>query len=129
MSDIVILSGSPSEYSRSEHILKYMGTLLKKRSINVNHLSVRDAPQSDLFAGRYDSEDIQAIVDRIKRAQGVIIGSPVYKASYSGILKALFDLFPQNILVHTTVLPVLTGGIDTHILDYVYTIKPIFAKF
>src|SRR5690625_7129959 len=79
MSDIVILSGSPSEYSRSEHILKYMGTLLKKRSFNVIHLSVRDAPQSDLFAGRYDSEDIQAIVDRIKRAQGVIVGSPVYK--------------------------------------------------
>lgn len=127
MSDIVILSGSPSEYSRSEHILKYMGTLLKKRSFNVIHLSVRDAPQSDLFAGRYDSEDIQAIVDRIKRAQGVIVGSPVYKASYSGILKALFDLFPQDILEHTPVLPVMTGGSESHLLAIEYTLKPLLA--
>src|SRR5699024_1883532 len=110
MSDIVILSGSPSEYSRSEHILKYMGKLLKKRSFNVIHLSVRDAQQSDLFADRYDSEDIQAIVDRIKRAQGVIVGSPVYKATYSDILKELYDLFPQDILENTSVLPVMTGG-------------------
>src|SRR5690625_284475 len=83
MSEIVIISGSPSEFSRSEQVLKYLGELLRGERFSVTHISVRDVPQSDLFTGKYDSPAVKEIVTLIQDAQGVIVGSPVYKAAYS----------------------------------------------
>ncbi|MCP2033876.1 FMN reductase [Planomicrobium sp. HSC-17F08] len=127
MSDIVILSGSPSEASRSEVVLKHLGELLKERGFSVSHLSVRDVPQEDLFLGRYNSDAIAEISTLIHGAKGVIVGSPVYKAAYSGVLKALIDLLPQDVLQDTPVLPLMTGGSSAHLLALEYTLKPLLA--
>ena len=127
MSDIVILSGSPSEASRSELVLKHLGDLLKERGFSVSHLSVRDVPQEDLFLGKYDSDSIAEISTLIHEAKGVIVGSPVYKAAYSGVLKALIDLLPQDVLQDTPVLPLMTGGSSAHLLALEYTLKPLLA--
>ncbi|GAA3495112.1 hypothetical protein GCM10019016_022120 [Streptomyces prasinosporus] len=45
-----------------------------------------------------------------RQADGVVIGTPVYKAAYSGLLTALLDLLPQYALTGKTVLPLATGG-------------------
>ena len=63
----------------------------------------------------------------MENADGVIVGSPVYKASYSGVLKALFDMLPQDILQDTHVLPVMTGGSLSHLLALEYALKPLLA--
>jgi len=127
MSEIVIISGSPSEFSRSDQVLKYLGELLKGERFSVTHISVRDVPQSDLFTGKYDSPAVKKIATLIQDAQGVIVGSPVYKAAYSGILKALFDILPQDVLKHRPVLPLMTGGSPSHLLAIEYTLKPLLA--
>lgn len=127
MSEIVILSGSPSEASRSDLVLKYIGVLLKNEGFSVTHLSVRDVPQEDLFSGRYGSPEIAEISRLIHEAKGVIVGSPVYKAAYSGVLKALIDLLPQDVLQNTPVLPLMTGGSSAHLLALEYTLKPLLA--
>lgn len=127
MGEIVVLSGSPFKYSRSEQILKYLGELLEQKKFTVKYISVRDVPQSDLFEGKFDSPAVQEIARTIQNAQGVIVGSPVYKAAYSGVLKTLIDLLPQDVLEHTPVLPVMTGGSPSHLLAIEYTLKPLLA--
>src|SRR5690625_4034028 len=114
MSDIVVLSGSPSGHSRSEHILKYLVKLLEEQQFTVAHLSVRDVSPIDVFQARFDSPEIENIVSLIRQAQGVIVGSPVYNTSYSGVLKALVDLFPKGVFEQKPVLPVMTGGSPNH---------------
>ncbi|UFU00780.1 NADPH-dependent FMN reductase [Radiobacillus kanasensis] len=128
MSDIVVLSGSPSERSRSDLVLRHLGTLLEKEKLKVTHISIRDVPQEVLFYGKYDSQAIQEITSLIQNAKGVIIGSPVYKAAYSGVLKALIDLLPQDVLQDTPVLPIMTGGSPAHLLAIEYTLKPLLAN-
>lgn len=127
MSEIVILSGSPSETSRSDLVLKYLGALLKEKGFTVTYISVRDVPLEDLFYGSFDSPAITEITAKIHGAKGVIVGSPVYKAAYSGVLKALIDLLPQDVLHDTTVLPLMTGGSSAHLLALDYTLKPLLA--
>ncbi|AQQ53181.1 NADPH-dependent FMN reductase [Planococcus lenghuensis] len=127
MANIVIVSGSPSESSRSETVLTYLGNLLQKQGLSVKHLSVRDVPQTDLFTAKYDSPAIQEISTLIHKADGVVIGSPVYKAAYSGVLKALLDLLPQDVLQDTPVLPLMTGGSPNHLLALEYSLKPLLA--
>lgn len=128
MSEIVILSGSPSEESRSELILLYLGNLLKEKGYLVTHLSVRDVPPKDLFEGNYKSEAIKKIATAVGGAQGVIVGSPVYKAAYSGILKTLIDLLPEDALKHKPVLPLMTGGSASHLLAIDFALKPLLSN-
>lgn len=128
MSEIVILSGSPSGESRSEQILLYLGSLLEKKGYLVTHISVRDVPQVDLFSGNYGSKSIQEIATLIEGAQGVIVGSPVYKAAYSGVLKSLIDLLPEDVLEHKPVLPIMTGGSPSHLLAIEFALKPLLAN-
>ncbi|ASN06100.1 NADPH-dependent FMN reductase [Virgibacillus necropolis] len=127
MSEIVIISGSPSEFSRSDQVLKYLGTLLKREHFSVTHISVKDVPYEDLFLGKYDSPAIKEIATLIQDAKGVIVGSPVYKGAYSGVLKTLLDVLPQDVLQHTPVLPLMTGGSMSHLLALEYTLKPVLA--
>ncbi|CEG21737.1 FMN reductase (NADPH) [Planococcus massiliensis] len=128
MSEVVILSGSPSKDSRSETVLKHLGGLLERKGISVTHISVRDVLKDDLFEGRFDSPAIDEISALIHQSRGVIVGSPVYKAAYSGVLKALIDLLPQDVLQATPVLPLMTGGSSAHLLALEYTLKPLLAN-
>jgi FMN reductase len=52
----------------------------------------------------------------------------VYKASYSGLLKALLDLLPQFALAGKTVLPLATGGTNAHVLALDYAFRPVLTS-
>ncbi len=128
VSDIVIVSGSPSSISKSERILYYLGDLVKQEGFLIKHISVKGVDAKDLLFGNFESPEIKEIARRLGKAKGVIVGSPVYKASYSGVLKALFDILPQDVLQDTPVLPVMTGGSPSHLLALEYTLKPLLAS-
>jgi len=128
MSEIVILSGSPSVISRSESVLKYIGLLITKEGFSVTHISIRDLPKDVLFNGEFNSPAVRDITALIQEAKGVIVGSPVYKASYSGVLKTLLDVLPQDVLEDTPVLPLMTGGSPSHLLAMEYALKLLLAS-
>lgn len=127
MSEIIILSGSPSEASRSEIVLAYLGSQLQEKGLSIKHLSIRDVPLEDLFSANFESSAIQGISRLIQEADGVIIASPVYKAAYTGVLKALLDLLPQDILQDKPVFPLMIGGSPNHLLALEYSLKPLLA--
>ncbi|CEI82529.1 NAD(P)H-dependent FMN reductase [Oceanobacillus oncorhynchi subsp. incaldanensis] len=127
MSTIVVISGSPSTLSRSERVLYYLGELAEQQGFRVKHISVRDVEAEDLLYANFQSPKIKEIAGDLEAADGVIVGSPVYKASYSGILKSLFDLMPQDVLRGTVSLPVMTGGSLSHLLALDYALKPLLA--
>lgn len=127
MEDIIIVSGSPSRTSRSERILYYLGELIEERDLSIRHISVKDISAEDLLYGNFQSPEIIDVSKALERAKGVVIGSPVYKASYSGVLKALIDLLPQDVLQDTPVLPVMTGGSPSHLLALEYGLKPLLS--
>ncbi|WP_156291289.1 NADPH-dependent FMN reductase [Oceanobacillus salinisoli] len=128
MSDIVIVSGSPSSSSRSERVLYHLGSLAEQKDLSVKHISVKDVDAEDLLFGNFNSPEIKEIARKLEQAKGVIVGTPVYKASYSGVIKALFDILPQDILKNTPVLPLMTGGSPSHLLAIEYALKPLLAS-
>lgn len=128
MSEIVTLSGSPSLESGTDKALQYLGLLLEREGFSVTHLTVKDVPYIDLFEGNYNSPAIKELSFLIQNAKGVLVGSPVYKSAYTGVLKALIDLLPQDVLNHKPVLPLMTGGSASHLLAMEYTLKPLLAS-
>ncbi|MGE7603596.1 NADPH-dependent FMN reductase [Peribacillus sp. NPDC097675] len=127
MSKIVILSGSPAIPSRTDISLKYIEKLVEKEGFTTEYYSITDFSPIDLFQGRYDSEDILLLAEKIKQANGIIIGSPVYKASYTGVLKALIDLLPEGAFKDKPVLPIMIGGSNRHLLAIDYALKPLIS--
>lgn len=128
MTNIVAIAGSPSHPSRTYGILEYAAKLLQQQGLNVDIISVRDFPAEDLVFGRYDSPALEQPKALLAKADGVIIATPIYKAAYTGVLKAFLDLLPQKALSGKVVLPIATGGTIAHLLAVEYALKPILSE-
>src|SRR5690625_7567386 len=96
MSDIAILSGSPSGNSSSEKVLNYLGAFLEQEGLSIRHISVKDVSSDVLFEGKYDSPEIQHIAAVLQDAKGGIVGSPVVMDASYGVIKALIDILLQH---------------------------------
>ncbi|WP_035984527.1 NADPH-dependent FMN reductase [Leptolyngbya sp. KIOST-1] len=127
MTKIVAIASSPSHPSRSYAVLEEAQKLLKAQGAELEILLVRDLPAEDLLHARFDSAAINAATAQVTDADAVIISTPVYKAAYTGILKAFLDLLPQKALVGKPILPIATGGTLAHLLAIDYALNPVLG--
>ena len=124
---VVSISGSPAQRSRSGVVLKHAARWLQDHGVNVTALRIQDFNAEDLLFARFDSPAVVAFIEAVKRADGLLIGTPVYKASFSGALKTLLDLLPERSLHGKVVLPLATGGSIAHMLAVDYALKPVLS--
>ena len=75
------------------------------------------------------SADIEAELQAIENADLLIVAAPVYRGSYPGLLKHLFDLIDLNALINTPVLLAATGGSERHALVLDHQLRPLFSFF
>lgn len=127
MSDVVLLSGSPVVNSSSSKLLDVVGTLLYEENYATTKISIMDIPLADLFYGKINSTSLEKVLGEIENAKGIVISSPVYKASYTGALKLLFDILPKRAFQQKAVLPIMTGGSPAHLLALEYMLKPMIT--
>lgn len=124
---VVSISGSPSTRSRSGVVLKHAAQWLKDRGVDVKSVRIQDFNAEDLLYARFDSPEVVAFIEAVAKADGLLIGTPVYKASFSGALKTLLDLLPERSLHGKVVLPLATGGSIAHMLAVDYALKPVLS--
>ena len=127
MSDILLISGSPSARSRSGALLQYAAERLRSEGFSTELISVRDYPAEDLILGKHESPSFAETKRLVAEARGLIVATPVYKAAYTGSLKALLDILPAQALRNKTVLPIATGGSPAHLLVLDYALKPVLG--
>ncbi|SFR48843.1 NADPH-dependent FMN reductase [Halorubrum sodomense] len=80
--------------------------------------------------------DTAAALERIVAADAYVVGTPVYRGSYSGALKNLLDMVPRG-MWQADVAPfedaavglVATGATDHHYLAVDQELRPVFAFF
>lgn len=73
--------------------------------------------------------EVEAELQAIENADLLIVAAPVYRGSYPGLLKHLFDLIDLNALVDTPVLLAATGGSERHALVLDHQLRPLFSFF
>lgn len=71
----------------------------------------------------------QAAVETILQADALVVATPVYKGSYSGLFKHLFDLIDPGALAGKPVLLAATGGGDRHALVIEHHLRPLLGFF
>lgn len=124
---VVTLGGSPSQRSRSGVLLDHSRRWLQQQGVEVVSYQVRDFPAEDLLYARFDSPKVLDLLAQVANADGLLIATPVYRASFSGALKTVLDLLPERALAHKVVLPMATGGSIAHMLAVDYALKPVLS--
>jgi FMN reductase len=124
---ILLLAGSPSIRSRSTRLLQHAGDRLSQLGHRHAQLQVLDLPAQALLHADFNNDDIAQARHSVAEAQALVISTPVYKAAYSGLLKSFLDLLPQDGLAGKLVLPLATGGSQSHMLALDYALRPVLS--
>jgi FMN reductase len=125
---VLLLGGSPSSPSTTWRLQQLVGERLAALGHRTGALQVRELPALALLRADVKDPAIADAVARVRDADAIVIGTPVYKASFSGVLKAFLDLLPQDGLADKLVLPLATGGGQSHMLALDYALRPVLAS-
>src|SRR5213076_2463031 len=121
------ISGSPSATSKSRSLVEYALAQLGKRGAATRLIDLATLPADGLLA-RGSAPQVSDALARVAEARIVVAGTPVYRATYSGLLKVFFDLLPQDGLVGKVGVPLVTGHGVAHSLALDHGLRPLFAS-
>lgn len=71
--------------------------------------------------------DAREAIARVHDADGLIVATPVFNASYSGLFKSFFDLVEVDRMQGKPVLVAATGGSPRHSMVLDHAIRPLFS--
>jgi FMN reductase len=127
MSKIVAIAGSPSHPSRSRWILEYAKKYLETEHLSIDILTIRNLPPEVLVYAQLKHPALKDAIAQIQAAEGIIISTPIYKAAYTGILKAFLDLLPQNIFAGKVILPIASASAMAHLSSIDEALNPVLS--
>ncbi|MEU7304135.1 CE1759 family FMN reductase [Streptomyces sp. NPDC007206] len=79
------------------------------------------------FTNAFAGKALAAAQGAVAAADGLIVVTPVFSASYSGLFKSFFDVLDKDALTGTPVLIAATGGTARHSLVLEHALRPLFA--
>ncbi|PZE26574.1 MULTISPECIES: NAD(P)H-dependent oxidoreductase [unclassified Curtobacterium] len=130
---IVGVSGSPSDPSRTSTLVRATVDRFAAEFEDARTTVVEIGPVlADLGAApTRDSmaAATRAALEAVETADVLVVGSPAFRAAYSGAFKLFFDWVGQYELVDTPVLLTATGGSDRHALLVEHQMRPLFGFF
>ncbi len=125
---VVGLSGSPGQVSRSRTLLELALTALEKQGAAPSRLIDLAQLPSDGLLGRRRSTEVTEAIQNVLDAGVLVVSTPIYRATYSGLLKVFFDLLPQDALAGKVAIPIATGGGAAHLLAVDHGLRPLLAS-
>jgi FMN reductase len=124
---IVTVTGNPRPESRTHQLARTLGAELARvlpgaavSDVDLAALGPRVLDQADATAA--------AAVKEVLGADVLVVASPTYKATYSGLLKAFLDRLGTGSLAGKTAVPVLLGGAPNHQLAVDVHFTPLLLE-
>ena len=130
--NIVAVSGGLNSPSKTESLVQAILNELAE-AINIQVHFVKLSEIGPLLGGAiYRNQLPQRVQDdlaAVEAADALIVGTPVYRASFTGLFKHFFDFVEQTALVDVPVLLAASGGSDRHALVLEHQLRPLFSFF
>lgn len=71
---------------------------------------------------------VTAAIESVQKAQVVVVASPTFKATYTGLLKMFLDQVPTDGLAGVVAVPVMLGKAPDHSLAAELLLKPVLVE-
>ncbi|WP_394553132.1 FMN reductase [Agromyces sp. MMS24-JH15] len=130
--DVVAVVGSLHTPSKTAALVDaIIESLGRSLPIDVHVIRLHELGPALAGALRRDElpSDAELELRAIERADLLVVATPVYRASFTGLFKHLFDFVEQYALVDTPVLLAATGGSERHALILEHQLRPLFGFF
>jgi FMN reductase len=75
----------------------------------------------------FASGELAEAIETVRRADALIVVTPVFSASYSGLFKTFFDVLEPDLLTGVPVLIGATAGSARHSLVLEHALRPLFS--
>lgn len=119
--------GSPSPASRTRVVVEGALARLAAAGVATGLIDLAALP-ADALLNRKAAPEVTGALEAVAAARIVVAGTPVYKATYSGLLKVFFDLLPQDALRGKIGVAIATGHGSDHALVLDHGLRPLFAS-
>lgn len=129
---LVTINGSPNETSKTGTLIQLAVSAVVER-VDVEVTEVRPYALGPRFTGAANrdevGEEVEVVLRTIEEADLLVVGAPVFRGSYPGMFKHLFDLIDQYALEDMPVLLMATGGSERHSMVLEHQLIPLFSFF
>ena len=128
---IVGVSGSLSVPSRTTALVQAVAEEFAKplsATVEIIELGSLVGSLAGTHRGELGAEALAALA-AVEAADVIVVGSPAYRAAYTGIFKHFFDFVGQYALVDKPIVLTATGGSDRHALLVEHQMRPLFGFF
>lgn len=121
---VVVVVGNPKPRSRTYQSAHLVAELLTGQPPDLSIDLV------DLGAALLDWSDhgVAELIAAVQASDLLVVASPTYKATYTGLLKLFLDRFPGGSLAGVTAVPLMLGGHWKHALAADVLLKPVLVE-
>src|SRR3972149_9858412 len=121
---IVVVVGNPKPQSRTLEATTMVARKLAGREPD----RIIDVATLGPGLMGFDDAGVAKAVEAVRAAKMLVVGSPTFKATYSGILKLFLDQFPTDGLLGVAAFPVMLGAGPAHALAPELFLKPVLSE-
>jgi FMN reductase len=126
MLKVTILVGNPKPQSRTRMIAeRLVSACFRPDSYELSVIDLSDHTDT-IFT--WPSDLMTELTNRVAGSDLVVVASPTYKASYTGLLKAFLDRYPANGLHGVIAIPLLTGADLSHFMAPRTSLVPVLLE-
>ena len=129
---LVAVSGNVQRPSKSRALAELIARRIEANTpVTIEQYDMLDAAPGLGAALRRDQLTPEAltVVEAIEQSDILVVATPVYKGSYTGLFKHLIDFIDVNALINRPVVIAATGGGQRHALMVEHQLRPLFGFF
>lgn len=121
---VAVVVGNPKPGSRTLDAATYVARQLAGRDPDlVIDLATLGAAVLD-----WSDPEVAGLVDQVGKAGLVVVASPTYKGTYTGLLKLFLDRFAGGTGLTGLAVPLLLGGSAAHSMAPELTLRPVLTE-
>ena len=129
---VVAVSGGLQRPSRSAALAQHLLDLIAAEVPCHQHL-VEIGELAPQLSGAVRRPQLPVAVERelaaVEQADVLVVATPAYRGSYTGLFKHFFDFIDQDALIDKPILLAATGGSERHSLVIDHQLRPLFSFF
>jgi FMN reductase len=130
---VIALSGNPRAGSRTTAAATELARIVGGAVLDAGEradVAVRTIDLADLAGDIFASvrPEVDEALAAVRDSRLLVVATPVYKASYTGLLKSFLDLYGPNGLAGVVAVPLVVSGNPAHALAGEVHLRPLLVE-